>query len=117
MICVICPKGCNLTVKTKNKEVISVEGNACKRGIDYAISETTDPRRMLCTTVRVDGGGMLPVKSDKPLPKGNWRNYICIIGNAQATCPIDIGDVIVPDIDGTGINIVATTSLQRSEKA
>ena len=111
MICVICPKGCNLTVKTQNGQVVNVEGNACKRGIDYAVSETTDPRRMLCTTVRVDGGGMLPVKSDAPLPKDNWRNYIRIIGDAQAARPIDLGDVIIPDIDGTGINIVATTNL------
>jgi len=54
---------------------------------------------------------MLPVKSDAPLPKDNWRNYIRIIGDAQAARPIDLGDVIIPDIDGTGINIVATTNL------
>ena len=38
LICIGCPVGCALTVKTEQGAVISVEGNTCKRGREYGLS-------------------------------------------------------------------------------
>ena len=39
LICIGCPLGCNLTVGMDGGQVVSVNGNTCKRGDDYARSK------------------------------------------------------------------------------
>ena len=51
LICIGCPVGCALTVKTEQGAVISVEGNTCKRGREYGEKEVTAPARTVTTTV------------------------------------------------------------------
>lgn len=58
LICIGCPLGCNLTVEMDGTQVVSVNGNTCKRGDDYARKELTDPRRIVTSTVPVAGGNL-----------------------------------------------------------
>ena len=37
LICIGCPLGCNLTVEMDGGQVVSVNGNTCKRGENAAI--------------------------------------------------------------------------------
>lgn len=111
IICVSCPMGCGITVELNDKgEVVSVTGNTCKRGDAYARSECTHPVRSLATTVRVDGGvhNVVPCKSAGPLPKDKIFDCMKEISVVRVKAPVTLGDVLVENICGTGINIVAT---------
>ncbi len=113
IICVSCPMGCGITVELNdNGEVVSVTGNTCKRGDAYARTECTHPVRSLATTVKVDGGihNVVPCKSAGALPKEKIFDCMKEINSAEAKAPVAIGDVLIENILGTGINIVATNN-------
>ncbi len=42
LICIGCPLGCPVTVSMEEGRVLSVTGNTCKRGDDYARKEVTN---------------------------------------------------------------------------
>lgn len=105
--------GCGITVELNDSgEVVSVTGNTCKRGDAYARTECTHPVRSLATTVKVDGGmhNVVPCKSAGALPKEKIFDCMKEINNAEAKAPVSIGDVLIENILGTGINIVATNN-------
>lgn len=113
MICVACPVGCGISIELDGeKKVLSVTGNQCKRGEAYAITECTAPARTLTTTAKVKGGHLplVPVKSAKPIPKELMLESVQIINAAQVKAPVKIGDVIVENILGTGVDIIATNN-------
>ena len=49
--CIGCPRGCLLRVEEENGE-FTVTGNSCDNGRKFAISEMTEPKRTICSTVR-----------------------------------------------------------------
>lgn len=111
IICVACPMGCGVTVDiAENGEILSVTGNTCKRGDTYARAECTNPVRSLATTVKVNGGiyNVVPCKSAGSLPKDKIFECMAVINNAVADAPVKLGDILVENILGTGISIVAT---------
>ncbi len=116
MVCVVCPIGCSLKVFMDNGRVMSVEGNTCNRGYDYAVSEMTNPSRVLTSTVKLKNSKiqMLPVKTDKPVPKGLLFECMKLINAAEVSAPVKPGDVIIENILGTGANIIATRNITTS---
>lgn len=112
LICTVCPKGCRLHVeKTGNR--LTVTGNGCARGEQYAREELTHPMRTLTTTVRIRGGlyPRLPVKSRGGLPRERLMEAMARLDAVEVQTPVEVGDVIVEDILGTGVDIVATRSM------
>ena len=69
LTCIGCPMGCQLEVELAGSEVQIVTGNLCKRGDVYARKEVTNPTRIVTTTVRLAGGGVVPVKTKEDIPK------------------------------------------------
>ena len=116
MICIACPMGCHLTV-TEAPDGWTVTGNRCPRGMTYGIQEMTDPRRVVTSTIRVRNGSkrMVSVKVSAPIPKGEIFHLMAELRGLQATAPIRIGDVLVPDILGLGVDLVATAPVNLSE--
>lgn len=114
LICINCPMGCALTVEMEGQEVVSVSGNTCKRGDTYARKEVTNPTRIVTSTVRVAGGeaDMVSVKTKEDIPKGKIAECIKALKDVQVQAPVHIGDVIVTDIVGTGVDIVATKNIE-----
>lgn len=114
LICINCPMGCALTVEMEGQEVVSVSGNTCKRGDTYARKEVTNPTRIVTSTVRVAGGeaDMVSVKTKEDIPKGKIAECIKALKDVQVQAPVHIGDVIVTDIAGTGVEIVATKNIE-----
>ena len=109
--CVTCPMGCPITVEmSESGKIISVSGNTCPRGKTYAENEITHPQRSLATTVRVEGGihNVVPCKSAGPLPKEKIFDCMEAINKARVNAPVALGDVLVENVCGTGVNIVAT---------
>ncbi len=116
LICIVCPKGCALKVKTSSEAEVSeadVTGQCCKRGAVYAVNECTNPLRTLTTTVRISGGRqrLAPVKSSAPLPKGLLFDCMAFINAHTAKTPLKVGDVIIRNIMGTGIHIISTADI------
>ena len=114
IICIICPLGCLLTVAIDNRGDISdVANNMCKKGEKYAVAECKFPGRVLTTTVLVkeSSRALLPVKSDKPIAKGKLLDCMRFLSKIKVRPPIKMGQVVVPDIAGTGVDLVATGEL------
>ncbi len=114
--CVTCPMGCSVTVEISDSgEIISVSGNTCKRGEEYAKNEITHPQRSLATTLRVEGGiyNVVPCKSAGPLPKEKIFECMEAVNSTCVNAPVKLGDVLVKNICGTGVDIVATNHCPR----
>ena len=106
LTCIVCPLGCQLTVQLNGREVVKVEGNTCPRGAEYARNECTNPQRTVTSTVRCENGGLVSVKTDRPIPQEKMAECMQLINKAVAKLPVAIGDVILSDVFGS--NIVAT---------
>jgi CxxC motif-containing protein len=115
MLCITCPKGCTLTVTHSGETVLKVEGGGCKRGTDYAAAELTDPRRMVATTVRLSGGAhpLLPVYTRKPFPKPRIPNLLTALRQLELHAPVSMGQVVLADALGTGIDVIASRSMEK----
>lgn len=116
LTCISCPMGCQITVEMDGNEVVSVTGNTCKRGDVYARKEVTNPTRIVTSTVRVIGGkaDMVSVKTKEDIPKGKIFDCVKSLKGVEVKAPVHIGDVIVPDAAGTGVDIVATKNVERA---
>ncbi len=114
LICIGCPMGCMLTVEMENGAVVSVAGNTCKRGDDYARKEVTNPTRIVTSTVMVEGGNaeMVSVKTKSDIPKGKIFDCVKALKGVKVKAPVHIGDVIVADVAGTGVEIIATKDVE-----
>ena len=113
IICTVCPMGCRILVEGEGENITSVTGYTCKRGEAYATAEFCHPVRILTTTVKTDSEKtpLVPVRSEKPLPKEKIMDCMEVIRAQEVKTPVQVYDVVVENICGTGINIVATGSV------
>ena len=111
LICIVCPKGCRLTVDERNG--CSVTGHGCPRGEEYGRIELTAPVRTVTSTVRCVGGThpRCPVKTDRPVPKDLIPDVMAALEGVVLTAPVRLGQVVIANVCGTDANIVATRDL------
>jgi CxxC motif-containing protein len=112
--CIMCPLGCFMTVTIDDTgEVSGVVNNLCKEGEKYAISECKFPGRTLTTTVLTEGSQqkLLPAKSNRPIPKERLMEAMSSLSGIKVKPPIKMGQVIVPNIIGTGVDLIAGDEL------
>ena len=114
LVCIVCPRGCTLRVEGEG-DTLRVTGNACKRGEAFAVSEQTAPMRTLCTTVRTvfPEAPVLPVRISAEIPKGQIFPVMEAIRAVTVDRPVDIGGVILKDVLGLGVDVIAASSLLR----
>jgi len=107
--CITCPLGCDIELVDKAGE-IGVSGNLCERGKTYAENEYSHPKRMLTSTVRITGAHnvRLPVISRKPIEKDMLVQAFGVIYKTVAEAPVKMGDVVIENICGSGVDIVAS---------
>ena len=91
-------------------EVITVIGNACKRGAAYANDECTHPKRTVTSTVMLENGKPLAVKTASAVPKELVFEVMKEINSVTAKVGTKIGDVIIENVCGSGVNVVATAN-------
>lgn len=113
LICIVCPKGCHLQVDEDNG--YAVTGNSCPRGAEYGKTELLHPTRVLTSTVRVDGGlhRRLPVKTTAPIPKELLFQAMEALNGVTLTAPVTVGQVVLHDLLGTGVDVVATREMKK----
>lgn len=110
--CINCPVGCRMTVTLTDGKVTAVTGNTCKRGETYAHQECTAPVRMVTAAVPVTNRTTpCSVKTRTPIPKAMISDCMTALSSVQITAPVGIGDVVLADVCGTGVDIIATRSI------
>ena len=91
---------------------VTVTGHTCPRGEAYAKAEVTSPTRMVTGLVRVAGMRKpLPVKTRSAVPKAKIDAVLFALHQATVQLPVKIGDVIIPNVADTGIDVVATANM------
>lgn len=115
LICIGCPLGCPITVELDGRNIVSVTGNTCPRGDAYARKEVTNPTRIVTSTVRVSksrtGTATVSCKTRTDVSKQKIFDVIRDIKNVTVSAPVHIGDVIRPNVAGTGVDMVATKNV------
>lgn len=111
LTCIGCPMGCALSVEMEGKEVVRVSGNTCPRGDAYARKELTNPTRIVTSTVRVKDWKMLSVKTEQDIPKEKIMNCIRELKHICVVPPVHVGDVILQNVAGTGVAVIATKEI------
>ena len=107
LICIVCPKGCHLKVDEENG--YKVTGNGCPRGAAYGEKELVNPTRVITSTVKVDAktARRVPVKTKGDIPNGKIYAIMEELTKVTAKAPVQVGDVVIPDVLGLGVDIVA----------
>jgi CxxC motif-containing protein len=113
IICTRCPKGCRIKIQAKDGNIISIKGNSCIKGIEYAKDEFTNPKRILTTTVKVIDGEfpLVSVKTEKAIPKEMLLQGMKEISSIKVKAPIRIGEIIKENFIGIGVKIIATRNV------
>ena len=112
LTCIVCPRGCQLTVKFDSDGKISdISGYGCKRGITYAENECTHPVRTVTSTVKCEGGAIISVKTSDTVPKERVFDVMCEINRTLAKPGIKIGDVVIKNVLSLGVDVIATSNV------
>lgn len=115
IVCIRCPTGCQIELDVSSTgDVLKVSGNECERGSEYATIEFKSPVRILTTTVTTEGSSrpLLPVKTNKPIPKRMLKECMKFLSEVKIKPPIRMGEVIVANILGTEADILSTSELR-----
>ena len=115
LTCIGCPLGCAVAVEMdEGGQIAGITGNTCKRGEDYARKEVTNPTRIVTSTVKVEGGTwhMVSVKTRSDIPKHKISACMEGLEGICVKAPVHIRDVIVENIAGTGVDMVATKEVE-----
>lgn len=110
-VCICCPRGCHLNVQLPE---LAITGNSCKRGEEYAKREVSDPRRTITSTVRTTDPERrrLPVKTDGSIPLAKLREAAAALDSVTVSPPVACGDIVLKNVLGLGVNIVATDEIR-----
>ncbi len=115
LTCIRCPMGCRVTAQVENGAVVSVTGNTCRRGREYAMTEAVAPVRTVTSTVRAIGGvrPVVAVKTVPEVPKDRIFDVMAAIRGVTAVAPVRIGDVLLRGVAGTDSDLVVTADLDK----
>lgn len=113
LICIVCPKGCRLKVDEKNG--FTVTGASCPRGIAYGKKELTAPTRTVTSTVAIEGAlySRLPVKTSQEIDRALVKEAVAALKTVCVKAPVKTGDVVFENILGTGVDFIATKTMER----
>ena len=109
-ICIECPKGCHLTID----DDLNVTGNTCVRGKIYAVNEVTCPKRIVTSTVVIESKivSRLPVMTENEIPKEKMFDVVKQLNSVRVKAPIKCRDIIIENVCDTGVNIIATRTIE-----
>lgn len=119
LTCIICPNGCQIKVELdKNNDIVNICGNLCNRGIPYARQEIITPMRNIATSVLVENGEfpLVSVRLNNEIPKEYVFQVIKLINQKKLVAPIFINDVIIKNIMGLGVDVIATKNIAVHKK-
>jgi CxxC motif-containing protein len=113
LTCVLCPVGCELEVSRDGSSDVQVIGNQCDKGIPFAVEEVLRPMRNLATSVPVRGTAatMVSVRLSGPVPREMIFPILAEIARLRPEAPVRRGQVLIADVLGTGVDVIATRTV------
>jgi CxxC motif-containing protein len=113
LTCVLCPVGCELEIRKDEAGEPEVLGNQCDKGIPFAVEEVLHPKRNLATSVPVRGTAsrMVSVRLSGPVPREMIFPILAAIARLRPKAPVGRGQVLVADVLGTGVDVIATRTV------
>jgi len=113
IICIGCPLGCSVTLKIDEKgNIETLTGNQCQEGRMYVVAEFQSPVRIFTSTVLTEKGmGLLPVRTDKPIHKGQFKELMRVTAKLRVSSPCEPGQILVHNVLGTGANLIVSGSI------
>jgi len=110
LVCIGCPASCLVTVTKQGDGSLTVTGNKCPVGDEYTRKELTAPTRYIASLIRVNGGknNVVSVKTAADIPKEKIFDCMAEIRKTTVTAPVKAGDVLIKNVAGTGVDIIAT---------
>jgi CxxC motif-containing protein len=109
--CIICPNGCHVTIDDAG----NISGYSCPRGLAYVKQESTHPLRTVTSTVKVVGSDkcrVVPCKTETAIPKEKVFDCMKEINKVEVKLPVKLHQVLVKDVCGTGVNVIATKGIE-----
>lgn len=115
LICIGCPKGCNLKIEHIGKTIHEIIDYGCKIGLEYAKTEFIQPKRIITTTVKLNSGYLpfVPVKTKEPVNKEKIFEIMKVISKLEIESPVKVGDVVLSNLAGTGVDLVCTRNIKK----
>ena len=106
LTCILCPRGCALSADIQG-ETVTVTGNSCPKGSEYAVNECLHPVRTVTATLRISNryDTMVSVKTETPVPKGQMLAVMEQLRHIQVEAPVCVGDVLPETVCGSRILI------------
>jgi CxxC motif-containing protein len=113
LTCVLCPVGCELEVSRGESSDVQVIGNQCDKGIPFAVEEVLHPKRNLATSVPVRGTAatMVSVRLSGRVPRDMIFPILAEIARLRPEAPVRRGQVLIADVLGTGVDVIATRTV------
>ena len=111
IICLTCPTGCHIQVTNRDGD-LTIEGNECPRGEEYAREEFREPKRVVTATCRTLGehARRLPVRTTGPVAMEHIDDLLKQIYALELSPPMAAGDVVIRDF--YGVHVVITANLE-----
>lgn len=115
LTCIGCPKGCKIIVDLEENNVLKITGSTCKKGDEYVIKECLHPSRIVTSTVRVSNGSLpvVSVKTERDIPKEKIFQCMDELKKITISAPVNMGQVILENVVGTGVNIITTKEIRK----
>jgi len=116
-ICVLCPKGCSLNIEYDHEtsgEPLTVTGNKCPKGLEFAKQEWFEPMRMLTSTIKTNSEKIprIPVRTSGPIPKTQISEVMSLINTLTVELPVNVGDIVIQNVLGLGVDLLITLSIR-----
>jgi len=118
VVCIMCPLGCEVNVEVEEGVITNIKGYACENGKEYAEQEVSSPTRTVMSVVKCVNGNFptVSVKTSEPIQKENIKDVMRAISDIEVEAPISVGDKIVKDVCGSGVDIIATRKVKRNQE-
>ena len=113
--CIVCPAGCRLSAERGDSGKISVSGNKCPKGSEYAAKELCDPERTVTAVVKTDSEELpfVPVRTDKAISRNLVSSLLKTIYSMNVKVPVRRGDVLIKDFRSSGVNVIFSRSANK----
>jgi CxxC motif-containing protein len=114
IVCIGCPLGCRAALTIDHQgDVVKVIGCQCKEGRQYVFEEYRNPVRIFTTTVLTEKSSraLLPVRTNGPILKSRLKEATLALVRVKAKPLVRVGQVILPNLLNSGVDVVATDDL------
>ena len=115
VVCIMCPLGCEVKVEVTDDEITNIKGYACENGKEYAEQEISSPTRTVMSVVKCVNGDFptISVKTSEPIQKDKIKDVMSAISDIEIEAPVSVGDKILENVCGSGVDIIATRKVKK----